>query len=76
MLRTAATRGLDPRPRVSEQGLLERLLPNRRLRSQPRVVMRKMFNYQLRRPEHQLWPQPTRTGTQAIFITSRQPTDP
>ncbi len=91
MLRTAATRGLDP-DRVSfaetlrsarrsvtvtpgsfspdllvralvmlEQDLLERLLPVRRLRSQPRVVKRKMSNY-LKQTEHRSSPHPTRTA--------------
>ncbi|XER99890.1 transposase [Streptomyces sp. S1D4-11] len=105
MLRTAATRQLDP-DRVSftetlrsarrsvtvtpgsfspdllvralrmlQQDLLERLLPVRRLRSQPRVVKRKMSNYRLKRPEHHTLPQPTHTGTQAILITRPQPPD-
>ena len=34
-------------------------LPPRRLRSNPRVVKRKMSNFKLKRAEHQLWPQPT-----------------
>jgi hypothetical protein len=28
------------------------------------------------RPEHRLWPQPTRTGTQAVLINRPQPADP
>jgi hypothetical protein len=59
-----------------EQDLLERLLPVRRLRSQPRVVKRKMSNYRLKRAEHYAWPQPTRTGKQAILITRPQPAGP
>jgi len=59
-----------------EQDLLERLLPVRRLRSQPRVVKRKMSNYRLKRTEHHDWPQPTRTGTRAILITRPQPASP
>lgn len=59
-----------------QQDLLERLLPVRRLRSQPRVVKRKMSNYRLKRPEHHAWPQPTRTGSQAIRITRPQPANP
>lgn len=46
-----------------EQDLLERLLPARRLGSQSRAVKRKLSSYQLKRAEHRLWPQPTRTGT-------------
>lgn len=34
-------------------------LPPRRLRSNPRVVKRKMSNFKLKRAEHQCWPQPT-----------------
>ena len=106
MLRTAATRDLDP-DRISftetlrsarrsvtvtpgslppellvralvmlEQDLLERLLPVRRLRSQARVVKRKMSNYHLKRTGHRDWPQPTRTGPQAVLIARPQPTSP
>lgn len=34
-------------------------LPQRRLRSNPRVVKRKMSNFKLKRAEHRAWPQPT-----------------
>lgn len=53
--------------------LLEPLLPARRLRSQPRVVKRKMSNYRLKRAEHHTWPQPTHTGTQVFRIKRPQP---
>ncbi|RSM87198.1 hypothetical protein DMH25_42365 [Streptomyces sp. WAC 01325] len=56
-----------------QHDLLERLLPHRRLRSQPRVVKRKMSNYRLKRAEHHTWPQPTRTGTRAVRIQRPQP---
>ncbi|RSM96367.1 hypothetical protein DMH25_31715 [Streptomyces sp. WAC 01325] len=59
-----------------QHDLLERLLPHRRLRSQPRVVKRKMSNYRLKRAEHHTWPQPTHTGTQAVRIQRPQPADP
>lgn len=59
-----------------QEDLLERLLPARRLRSQPRVVKRKMSNYRLKRAEHYTWPQPTHAGTQAIRIKRPQPPDP
>lgn len=59
-----------------EQDLLERLLPVRQLRSQPRAVKHKMSNYHLKRTEHRTWPQPTRTSTQAVLITRPQPTSP
>ncbi|MER6958691.1 hypothetical protein [Streptomyces sp. NPDC000618] len=56
-----------------QHDLLERLLPYRRLRSQPRVVKRKMSNYRLKRAEHHTWPQPVHTGTQAVRIQRPQP---
>jgi hypothetical protein len=34
------------------------LLPERRLRSNPRVVRRKMSKFKLKRPQHAHWPQP------------------
>ena len=44
-------------------------LPPRRLRSNPRVVKRKMSNFKLKRAEHQLWPQPTvRSFREAIEV--------
>jgi hypothetical protein len=61
---------------VLQHDLLDTLLPHRRLRSQPRVVKRKMSNYRLKRTEHHTWPQPTLTGTQAVRITRAQPSDP
>ena len=38
--------------------LVTKLLPERRLRTNPRVVKRKMSNFRLKRPEHCGWPQP------------------
>jgi hypothetical protein len=44
-------------------------LPPRRLRSNPRVVKRKMSNFKLKRVEHQLWPPPTvRSFREAIEV--------
>jgi len=43
-------------------------LPARRLRSNPRVVKRKMSNFRLKRPEHQHWPQPAQSFRQAIVV--------
>jgi hypothetical protein len=43
-------------------------LPARRLRAQPRVVKRKMSNFAVKRPDHRLWPQPTRPVAEAIQI--------
>lgn len=39
--------------------LVTKLVPERRLRTNPRVVKRKMSNFRLKRPEHFDWPQPT-----------------
>jgi hypothetical protein len=49
-------------------------LPQRRLRSNPRVVKRKMSNFKLKRPEHLAWPQPARSFQQAIEIKRVQTT--
>jgi len=43
-------------------------LPERRLRSNPRVVKRKMSNFHLKRSEHYHWPQPTRPFRQAVAL--------
>ena len=59
-----------------KQDLLERLLPVRRLRSQARVVKRKMSNYHLKRTGHRGWPEPTRIGPQAVLIVRPLPTSP
>ena len=46
-------------------------LPPRRLRSNPRVVKRKMSNFKLKRAEHRAWPQPAiRSFRQAIEVKS------
>ena len=46
-------------------------LPPRRLRSNPRVVKRKMSNFKLKRPEHRAWPQPAvRSFREAIELKS------
>lgn len=39
--------------------LARQRLPERRLRTNPRVVKRKMSNFRLKRPEHYCWPQPS-----------------
>jgi hypothetical protein len=44
-------------------------LPPRRMRSNPRVVKRKMSNFHLKRPEHYHWPQPTQPFRQAVCLT-------
>jgi len=43
-------------------------LPQRRLRSNPRVVKRKMSKFHLQRPEHRHWPQPTRSFREAVAV--------
>jgi hypothetical protein len=44
-------------------------LPERRLRTNPRVVKRKMSNFRLKRPEHYNWPQPSaRSFRQAVAL--------
>jgi hypothetical protein len=43
-------------------------LPERRLRSNARVVKRKMSNFRLKRPQHDHWPQPTRPLREAVML--------
>lgn len=43
-------------------------LPARRLRSNPRVVKRKMSKFLLKRPQHALWPQPSQPFRQSIAL--------
>jgi Insertion element 4 transposase N-terminal/Transposase DDE domain len=47
-------------------------LPERRLRSNPRVVKRKMSNFRLKRAEHAHWPQPTMPFRKAVAIQKKQ----
>jgi hypothetical protein len=51
-------------------------LPQRRLRSNPRVVKRKMSNFRLKRPEHQPWPQPAASFRQAVSPLPGPPNPP
>lgn len=44
------------------------LLPERRLRAAPRVVKRKMSNYNVKRPEHKAWPRPERCSADAVRV--------
>lgn len=48
--------------------LAAEVLPERRSRSNPRVVKRKMSNYKLKRPEHTEWPQPTRPFADVVLL--------
>jgi len=50
------------------QDIAEGRIPERRQRSNPRVVKRKMSNLRLRRPEHQHWPQPTLPFRQLVAL--------
>jgi hypothetical protein len=43
-------------------------LPPRRVRSNPRVVKRKMSKFPKKRPKHDQWPQPTRPWHEAIAL--------
>ena len=48
--------------------IAEGRLPKRRLRTNPRVVKRKMSKFHLKRPEHYRCPQPTRPFRQAVAL--------
>gem|GEM_PF-3231373 len=51
------------------QDIGRKRLPPRRLRSNPRVVKRKMSNFKLKWAEHRAWPQPTsRSFQEAIEV--------
>jgi hypothetical protein len=47
--------------------LAERLGP-RRLRTNPRVIKRKMSNWGVKRPEHRNWPQPATQAKDIIDV--------
>jgi hypothetical protein len=49
------------------------LLPRRRLRANPRLVKRKMSSYGVKRSEHRLWPQPTRSSADAVRVIGSEP---
>jgi hypothetical protein len=44
------------------------LLPERRPRSAPRVVKRKMSGYGVKRSEHRRWPQPERSAAEVVRV--------
>lgn len=50
------------------QDIADGRIPERRQRSNPRVVKRKMSNFRLKRPEHQNWPQPTLSFRQSVAL--------
>jgi len=58
------------------QDIAHKRLPQRRLRSNPRVVKRKMSKFKLKRTEHLICPQPTATFRQAIAIKIHQEITP
>ena len=43
-------------------------LPERENRSNPRVVKRKMSKFNLKRPEHLRWPQPSKSFQDTVVI--------
>jgi len=44
------------------------VLPERRLRKNPRVIKRKMSAWGVKRPEHRNWPQPTTQAKDSITV--------
>jgi hypothetical protein len=42
-------------------------LPDRRLRTNPRAIKRKMSGWGVERPDHRKWPQPTRPQDDALI---------
>ena len=48
--------------------ILEEILPPRRLRTNPRVVKRKMSKFHVKHEAHRRWPQPTRTPKEAVRV--------
>lgn len=50
------------------QDIADGRIQERRLRSNPRVVKRKMSNFRLKRPEHQHWPQPTLSFRKTVVL--------
>ena len=48
--------------------IANKLLPERRPRTNPRVVKRKMSKFRLKRPVHYLWPQPSCIFREAVAL--------
>ena len=44
------------------------ILPPRWLRANPRVIKRKMSKFPVKRAKHRVWPQPTRSGADAVRL--------
>jgi hypothetical protein len=55
---------------MAAEEILFEPLPDRRRRSNPRVVKRKMSGFALKRSRHRAWPQPTRDPRQAVQIVA------
>ncbi len=53
--------------------ILEQVLPKRRLRSNPRVVRKRMSPYPTKYPNHSNWPQPSREAKDLIYIIAAGP---
>jgi len=53
--------------------IVRELLPHRRLRAAPRVVKRKMSNYNVKRAAHRDWPRPTRAPADVVVVLDCQP---
>ena len=66
--RSSRVHDLDAAHEQATQELLFELLPPRRLRANPRVVKRKMSNYNVKRPEHRNPPKPTKHPDTAATI--------
>ena len=64
----AATDQLDALFQRLLSDIADGRLPPRRLRSNPRVVKRKMSKFHKKRPEHDYWPQPTLPWREAIGL--------
>jgi hypothetical protein len=63
----APSQSADWRQRLL-QDIGRELLPERTNRSNPRVVKRKMSNFDLNRDVHRHWPQPTKSFADAIVL--------
>ncbi len=72
--RRSVRRGLDATMTLSRAiqhaitEILRGMLPMRRLRSNARVIRRKMSNFNVKRAQHRDWPQPTMPVQQAVAI--------
>lgn len=63
-----ATRAITIALPATISEICRELVPRRRLRSNPRVVKRKMSGYGVKRSEHRNWAQPTRSPADAVRV--------